>query len=112
MSSFRVDTSAFDRNIPKIAKIKNRMGAIQNELSKITSHLDWEIKGQQQMNKKLTQLQSEFDTLNWESLQKKLRSSTERIWREMIKPGRSSPSHASPMTRTATSSRSSPPTVM
>ena len=63
MSSFRVDTSAFDSNIPKIPKIKNRMGAIQQEMSSIASRLSWEIKGQQQLDRKLSQLQSEFDTL-------------------------------------------------
>lgn len=63
MTYFRVDTQALDNSLSKLSKIKKSMDGIRQEMSGITSRLSWEVKGQQQLDKKLSQLQSDFDAL-------------------------------------------------
>ena len=63
MTYFRVDTQALDNSLSKLSRIKKRMDGIRQQMSVITSRLSWEVKGQQQLDKKLSQLQSDFDAL-------------------------------------------------
>ena len=63
MAYIKVDTDALGDSVKKLSKLQERMDNVQQRLSTLSSQLDWEIKGREELENRLNQLKSQIGTI-------------------------------------------------